>query len=406
MIQIAVLGFGTVGSGVVELIDKNQDAIRARFPEGVHVKYILDIREFPGSPYADRVVHDMNVILEDPEVSIVCETMGGKEPAHTFSKSALERGKSVCTSNKELVAAFGPELIRTAAEHNCSYLFEASVGGGIPVIRPLLSALTQEKITSILGILNGTTNYIMTRMEDEGMDFDEVLKIAQEKGYAERNPEADVEGHDACRKIAILSSLVAGKTVRYEDIPCEGISKITTEDMKYARSMNMAVRLLGMSRLDDDGSLYVRTAPFLVPEEHPLHNVSGVFNAVFIHGNMVDNLMFYGRGAGKFPTASAVVADVMDCARNIGRNIPVMWTDEVKTLADPMAESRQFFVRVDSSEKELAMALFRGAQEVLAEGMEGEFAFVTEEQTEAEFERKTRSLKTLKNRIRLLDLGK
>ena len=226
MIQIAVLGFGTVGSGVVELIDKNQDAIRARFPEGVHVKYILDIREFPGSPYEDRVVHDMNVILEDPEVSIVCETMGGKEPAHTFSKSALERGKSVCTSNKELVAAFGPELIRTAAEHNCSYLFEASVGGGIPVIRPLLSALTQEKITSILGILNGTTNYIMTRMEDEGMGFDEVLKIAQEKGYAERNPEADVEGHDACRKIAILSSLVAGKTVRYEDIPAGSPQRI------------------------------------------------------------------------------------------------------------------------------------------------------------------------------------
>ena len=406
MIQIAVLGFGTVGSGVVELIDKNQDAIRARFPEGVHVKYILDIREFPGSPYADRVVHDMNVILEDPEVSIVCETMGGKEPAHTFSKSALERGKSVCTSNKELVAAFGPELIRIAAEHNCSYLFEASVGGGIPVIRPLLSALTQEKITSILGILNGTTNYIMTRMEDEGMGFDEVLKIAQEKGYAERNPEADVEGHDACRKIAILSSLVVGKTVRYEDIPCEGISRITTEDMKYARSMNMAVRLLGMNRVDDDGSLYVRTAPFLVPEEHPLHNVSGVFNAVFIHGNMVDNLMFYGRGAGKLPTASAVVADVMDCARNIGRNIPVKWSDEVMTLADPMAESRQFFVRVDISEKELARTLFKGAQEVRAEGMEGEFAFVTEEQTEAEFDRKTKSLKTLKNRIRLLDLGK
>ena len=260
MIQIAVLGFGTVGSGDVELIDKNQDAIRARFPEGVHVKYILDIREFPGSPYADRVVHDMNVILEDPEVSIVCETMGGKEPAHTFSKSALERGKSVCTSNKELVAAFGPELIRIAAEHNCSYLFEASVGGGIPVIRPLLSALTQEKITSILGILNGTTNYIMTRMEDEGMGFDEVLKIAQEKGYAERNPEADVEGHDACRKIAILSSLVAGKTVRYEDIPCEGISRITTEDMKYARSMNMAVRLLGMNRVDDD----LKNIPFIM----------------------------------------------------------------------------------------------------------------------------------------------
>ena len=406
MIQIAVLGFGTVGSGVVELIDKNQDTIRSRFPEGVHVKYILDIREFPGNPYADRIVHDINIILEDPEISIVCETMGGKEPAHTFSKAALEKGKSVCTSNKELVAAFGPALIRTAAEHNCSYMFEASVGGGIPIIRPLLSALTQEKITSILGILNGTTNYIMTRMENESMSFEEVLKIAQEKGYAERNPEADVEGHDACRKIAILSSLVAGKTVRYEDIPCEGISRITTEDMKYARSMHMAVRLLGMNRQADDGSLYVRTAPFLVPEEHPLHNVSGVFNAVFVHGNMVDNLMFYGRGAGKLPTASAVVADVLECARSIGRHVPVCWSGEVMELADPYSESRQFFVRVDASEKDLALSLFKAAQEVKAEGLEGEFAFVTEEQTEAEFERKAKALSTLKNRIRLLDLEK
>ena len=406
MIQIAVLGFGTVGSGVVELIDKNQDVIRSRFPEGIHVKYILDIREFPDSPYADRIVHDMKVILEDPEIAIVCETMGGKEPAYSFSRAALEKGKSVCTSNKELVAAYGPALIQTAADHNCSYMFEASVGGGIPVIRPLLSALTQEKITSILGILNGTTNYIMTRMENEGMSFEDVLKIAQEKGYAERNPEADVEGHDACRKIAILSSLVSGKTVRYEDIPCEGISKITTEDMKYARAMHMAVRLLGMSRQTENGAVYVRTAPFLVPEEHPLHNVSGVFNAVFVHGNMVDNLMFYGRGAGKLPTASAVTADVMECARNIGRHVPVKWSDEVLQLSDPKSESRQFFVRVDAAEKDLALSLFKAAQEVRAEGLEGEFAFVTEEQTEAEFERKAASLSTLKNRIRLLDLEK
>ena len=243
MIQMAVLGFGTVGGGVVEVIDKNQDVIRKTVPEGIYVKYILDLRDFPGSPYNDSVTHDYQDILDDPDISVICETMGGREPAYTFTKKALERGISVCTSNKELVAAHGPELLEIAKEHNCSYLFEASVGGGIPLIRPINACLTQEDITAVFGILNGTTNYILTRMEKSGLSFENALREAQEKGYAERNPAADVEGHDACRKIAILSSLISGKTVRYEDIPCEGISRVTTVDFGYARSMNRAIRL-------------------------------------------------------------------------------------------------------------------------------------------------------------------
>lgn len=245
MINVAVLGYGTVGSGVVEVIETNKEVIDKRAGEELHVKYILDLRDFPGDPYEDRVVHDYSIILNDPEVSIICETMGGNEPAFTFSMQALKAGKSVCTSNKELVANHGAELIRTARENCCNYLFEASVGGGIPIIRPLNVALTAERIELINGILNGTTNYILTKMAEEGSDFDACLKEAQEKGYAERNPEADVEGYDACRKIAILSSLMTGKTVRYEDIYTEGITKITKEDFLYAKKMNKFIKLLG-----------------------------------------------------------------------------------------------------------------------------------------------------------------
>ena len=355
MIKAAVLGFGTVGSGVVELFDINRASVARRVPEGVEVKYILDLREFPDSPYADRVVHDFNIILEDPEIRVICETMGGKEPAFTFSRKALEKGISVCTSNKELVAAHGPELLRIAREHNCSYLFEASVGGGIPIIRPMNTSLAPEYITQIIGILNGTTNYMMTRMEQEDISFEEVLKDAQARGYAERNPEADIEGHDACRKIAILSSLMCGKTVRYEDIPCEGISSISMTDVAYARSMGRAVKLLGISERDEKGeTFYVRTAPYMVPASHPLHGVEDVFNAVFVHGNLVDNVMFYGRGAGKFPTASAVVSDMLDCALTIGQNIPVRWSDEPMQLSDPAQKVSRFFVRTDAAEKSKA----------------------------------------------------
>ena len=403
MINMAVLGFGTVGSGVGELIHRNQEVIRRSVPEGIYVKYILDLRDFPQSPYNSRVTHDYQDILDDGGISVICETMGGREPAFTFTKKALEKGISVCTSNKELVAAHGPELLKIAAKNNCSYLFEASVGGGIPLIRPIRECLTQENITSIFGILNGTTNYIMTRMEKAGLSFDTALKEAQDNGYAERNPEADVDGHDACRKIAILSSLMSGKTVRYEDIPCEGISRITETDFSYAGKMNMAIKLLGVSRRGNDGSFYVRTAPFLVRDNHPLHSVQDVFNGVFVHGNMVDDLMFYGRGAGKFPTASAVVSDVMECARNIGRNVECRWDDEVLKLSDPMKESFRYFIRVDSVEEKKAADLFGRFTVVEAKvPVEGELAFVTRMMTEREASQKCGEFKSIKQCLRLL----
>ena len=403
MIQMAVLGFGTVGGGVVEVIDRNQDVIRKTVPQGIYVKYILDLRDFPGSPYNDRVTHDYQDILEDGEISVICETMGGREPAYTFTKKALERGISVCTSNKELVAAHGPELLEIAKAHNCSYLFEASVGGGIPLIRPITSCLTQEDITAVFGILNGTTNYILTRMEKSGLSFEAALREAQEKGYAERNPAADVEGHDACRKIAILSSLISTKTVRYEDIPCEGISHVTTVDFGYARSINRAIKLLGVSRKLGDGKFSVRTAPFLVREDHPLHSVQDVFNGVFVHGNMVDDLMFYGRGAGKFPTASAVVSDVMECARNIRTNIGCNWSGEILPIADPKEETYHYFVRVDKEEESRAEEILHADFMVHYEGAPAdERAFVTAEMTEREYEEAAGSLSTVKQCIRLL----
>lgn len=404
MVEIAVLGFGTVGSGVVELLDRNRGAIEEKFPEGIHVRYILDLRDFPDSPYSSRVIHDYAQILADPEIRIVVETMGGLEPAYTFSKQALEKGISVCTSNKELVAAHGPELLKIAAGHNCSYMFEAAVGGGIPIIRPLNDALTQEYITSIVGILNGTTNYMMTRMENEGISYEDCLQQAQENGYAERHPEADVEGHDACRKIAILSSLMCGKTVRYEDIPCEGITEISTADFGYARKMGMAVKLLGTSRRGMDGTFYVRTAPFLVPKGHPLYGVEDVFNAVFLHGNMVDNLMFYGRGAGKFPTASAVAADICEEARTLGRNVPCRWDDAVMELTDAGTEIHRFFVRISSEEKSAAEKLFGSVKFVESDlAPQDETAFITDELSEEEFAGKASQLSTMKIRIRLLD---
>ena len=311
MINIAILGLGTVGGGVAEVIEKNQAEIKKVLGENLHVKYILDIRDLPG------VVKDINTIINDPDIKVICETMGGKEPAYTYTHLALERGISVCTSNKELVDAHGVELSAIAREHKCSYLFEASVGGGIPLLRTIREACGHEKISKIAGILNGTCNYILTNMK-AGKDFSDALKEAQEKGFAERNPAADVEGHDTARKIAILASLVSGKKISYEQVECEGITNVTSEDFAQAEAQGMSIKLLGVYDAENNS---VIVAPHLVPKESPLYNVNGVFNGVMVCGNMVDNLMFYGRGAGKLPTASAVVSDVIECARNIGKNI-------------------------------------------------------------------------------------
>ena len=279
------------------------------------------------------------------------------------------------------------------------------MGGGIPIIRPMNTSLAPEYITKIIGILNGTTNYMMTRMEQEDISFEDVLKQAQERGYAERNPEADIEGHDACRKIAILSSLMCGKSVRYEDIPCEGISNITMTDVAYARSMGRAIKLLGISERDwQTGTFYVRTAPYMVPASHPLHGVEDVFNAVYVHGNLVDNLMFYGRGAGKFPTASAVVSDMLDCALNIGANIPIRWSDEKMELSDPALNSSRFFVRIPASDIETAKQFFRGFKEVtMPGGPEGEAAFTTGSMKESAFEDCAKQLSEVRKVIRILE---
>ena len=398
MVQVAVLGYGTVGSGVVEVIEKNKEKINLRSEAELNVKYILDLRDFPGDPYEDKVVHDINLILEDEEVKIVCETMGGIEPAFTFSKRALELGKSVCTSNKELVAAHGPELLEIAKANKCNYLFEASVGGGIPIIRPMNYSLTAEKIESITGILNGTTNYILTKMEREGADFSEVLKEAQEKGYAERNPEADVEGHDACRKIAILSSLMTGKYVKYQDIYTEGITKISAEDFRYAKELQTSIKLLGMSKDTKDG-YEAMVAPFMISDDHPLHAVNGVFNAIFVHGNMLGDSMFYGRGAGKLPTASAVVSDVVDCARHLGKTIICIWDKEELSLKDYRDSSKEFFLRVKKEGWEKEKELFEIQQVV--EIIDGEVGIVTKEMTERAFEEKAAKLPEMITRIRM-----
>ena len=400
MIQIAVLGYGTVGSGVVEVIETNKTDINKKAAEDLAGKYILDLRDFPGDPYESKVVHDYNVILNDPEVKIICETMGGTKPAYDFTKQALLLGKSVCTSNKELVAAHGPELIKIAKENHCNYLFEASVGGGIPIIRPINYSLTAEHIDSITGILNGTTNYILTKMDREGADFEDVLKEAQEKGYAERNPEADVEGYDACRKIAILSSLMSGKNVSYEDIYTEGITKITSADFKYAKQMNKSIKLLALSRDAQDG-FFAMVAPFLISREHPLYSVNDVFNAVYVHGNMLGDSMYYGRGAGKLPTASAVVSDVVDCARHQGKTIMCFWDEEKVKVADVTSARRRFFVRISADQREAAMAVF-GAMAEVNVGLMKEFGFMTQEMTEKEFNEKIEKIGGCINRIRIM----
>lgn len=367
--KVAVMGYGTVGSGVVEVIAENQELIAKRTGEAVDVKYILDLREFPGDRFEDRIVHDVNVIMEDPEVGVVCEVMGGIGAAYQFTKMALERGKSVCTSNKELVAKHGPELLKLAAENSCSYMFEASVGGGIPIIRPLNNALTAEKIVAITGILNGTTNYILTKMEKEGADFADVLKEAQEKGYAERNPEADVEGHDACRKIAILSSLMTGKTVNSEKVYTEGITKVSAADFVYAKAMGRSIKLLGMSR-DLGDELSVMVAPCMISDANPLYMVSDVFNAILVRGNMLGDSMYYGRGAGKLPTASAVVADVIDCVKNAGKNVACLWDAEEAVIAEVGEVERSFFLRVEGSAIEAVKSAFPGGTVVNVDGRE------------------------------------
>ena len=402
MIQIAVMGYGTVGSGVVEVLSTNQASIDKRVGEEVRVKYVLDLRDFPGDPVESVLVHDFETIVNDPEVKVVVEVMGGVEPAYTFTKRCLLAGKSVCTSNKALVAAHGAELLQIAKDKNLNYLFEASVGG-IPIIRPLQTCLTADEIVEISGILNGTTHYILTNMTYGGASFDDALKDAQDKGYAERNPEADVEGHDACRKIAILTSLVSGQRVDFEDIYTEGITKVTAEDIKYADKLGRVIKLLAMSKKEADGKYYAMVAPFLIDAANPLYSVNGVFNAIFVEGNMLGDSMFYGSGAGKLPTASAVAADVVDACKNLNENLGFYWSDEKLVLGDTRDDKRRFLVRVkgDAQADKAAMEALFGPVEVVDADLAGEFGFVTVSLSEAEYaERAAKSDKIL-NRIRV-----
>ena len=395
--KIAVMGYGTIGSGVVEVLRINKEKIAKRAGEPVEVKYILDLREFPGDPMEDAIVHDYQTIANDPEIGIVVETMGGVEPAYTFVKAMLEAGKQVTTSNKNLVAAKGAELIKIAREHGVNFQFEASVGGGIPIIRPLNKCLTADDIEEITGILNGTTNYMLTKMTDEGADFDEVLKDAQAKGYAEKDPTADIEGPDPCRKIAILTSLVAGKQIDFEDIHCEGITKITAVDIKYAKAMNRSIKLLASSKKVGD-SYSCLVAPYMLKSTHPLCGVNGVFNGIFVRGNVLGDAMFYGSGAGKLPTASAVVADIVDMVKHQHTNIYIDWSQEKLEIVDYKDSVNAFFVRTSSDKAAVEVAF--GNVEYVENVEAGEIGFVTGEMTEAEFEEKSAKIEIL-NRIRL-----
>lgn len=412
MVKVAILGYGVVGSGVAEVIKKNSESIRQRAGTEIKVKWILDIRDFPDSPDKDVLTKNADDVFNDSEVSIVVETIGGARIAHEFTKRALMAGKSVVTSNKELVATHGPELLQMAKENGVSYLFEASVGGGIPIIRPLNQCLAANEINGITGILNGTTNYILTQMKKEGKSFEAALKEAQQNGYAEQNPTADVEGHDACRKIAILSSIAYNEFVDCENIYTEGITKITVDDMKYADAIDGVIKLIAVSK-KSGGKIFARVSPAIVRNEHPLSNVEDVFNAIVVNGDAVGDAMFYGRGAGKLPTASAVVADVIDIAKHPDSGTAGVWVRTEENNILPIEESTaRFLVRVNAKNiadaKKDILSVFGETDfvELHFKANDNEFAFISGKIAESEFAAKLDKLEsvpdiTVLNRIRI-----
>ena len=386
MFNIAILGFGTVGSGVYEVIKENNALLKQKTGEDIAVKKILDIRDFPDSEWESLVVHDIKEIIEDNDIDAVVETMGGTSPAFEFVRDALLSGKHVTTSNKALVAAHGTELLKIAKEKNVNFFFEASVGGGIPIIRTLTESYAGEHFKEITGILNGTTNYILTKMDAEGEDFEKALSTAQELGYAERNPEADVKGHDTCRKIAILASLATGKEVNFEEIYTEGITKIDTTDFEYAKHMKLSIKLFGDSKFED-GKVFAFVAPVMVERDHPLYMVNDVFNGIMVEGNMLGKSMLYGSGAGKLPTASAVVADIIAITKNKDKNIPFGWVNEKQAVADMNETSHKYFVRFKGKDTQFinkCKETFKDAKEVYLDGKD-EFALVTGLMKEKDF---------------------
>ena len=403
MVNVAILGFGTVGSGVADVLTRNSAVIDQRVDGLVRLKYILDVRDFPDSPYKDLFVKDFSVIENDPEVDVVVETIGGAKVALDFTQRALKAGKSVVSSNKELVATHGYDLLQLAKEHGVSYLFEASVGGGIPILRPLTACLAANELDQITGILNGTTNYILTRMIKAGLSFDQALKEAQANGYAEQDPTADVDGHDACRKICILAALAFGQHVYPDQVPTQGIRGVTLADVAYADSCGYKIKLLGRAIREPEGKVCAFVAPHLVSYENPLAGVEDVFNAIAVTGNAVGDVMFYGRGAGKLPTASAVVADVIDAAKHRDEKKRVFWAEGGEdTTVSPDGLASAWYVR-GSGDAGAAKAALPGARLLeRADAPAGEFALLTGPMTRPELDGKLACVKPL-SVFRVLD---
>ena len=391
--KIAVLGYGVVGSGVVELMHKNPESINSKAGTDIEIKYILDIRDFDDSPYKDLFTKDFNVILNDPEIDVVVEVIGGLNPAYSFVKESLLNGKSVVTSNKELVSVYGDELLQIARDNNKNFLFEASVGGGIPIIRPINQCLAANEIESISGILNGTTNYILTKMVREGFSFEDALKNAQQLGYAEANPAADIEGIDSCRKIAILASLAYGEHVNPDKVHTEGITDIKLEDIRYADEMGYSVKLLGTIRKNSDDTLYIMVAPFLVDKSIPLAGVEDVYNAILVEGDAVGISLFYGRGAGKLPTASAVVADVIDCAKHMKARKYLYWkSSDGSFIADYRNMPCRRYVRFNSDAKISCAEITAEFPDAVINANTDRITFISGEYNEYDFKSKLSSL--------------
>ncbi len=413
MVEIAVMGHGVVGSGVVEVLTTHRESIARRAHEEIDIKYILDLRDFPDSPYAEKFTKDFEVIVNDPEVHVVVEVMGGLHPAFEFTCRCMEAGKSVVTSNKELVASKGAALLKIARDHNVNFLFEASVGGGIPIIRPLHQCLAANDVIEIAGILNGTTNFILTKMIRESMPFDEALALAQKLGYAERNPEADVEGHDACRKICILASLAYGKHVYPDQVHTEGISSISLADVEYADNWGGVIKLIGQVKKQESGKLQIIVCPMFVPGDSQLSSVDDVFNGILVRGDATGDVVFYGKGAGKLPTASAVVADVIDCVKHFASRKYLFWEDGSKDyVEDYMEDSVSMYVRASSDDVSLALMnadkLFEGVTRLVRRNADTrEFAFVTKKMPEKDIHANLKALSKLGvdvlNTIRLGD---
>ncbi len=411
MINVAILGHGVVGSGAAEILINKKELLKKAVGDELNLKYILDLREFPDLPYADKFTKDFNVILNDPTIKIVAEMMGGVEPAYSFARACLESGKSVVTSNKELVAARGAELIAIAEKANANFMFEASVGGGIPILRPLMQCLCANDIVRIRGILNGTSNYILTEMIEKHVSLETALAEAQRLGYAERDPSADIDGKDACRKICILATLAYGRHVYPQFVKTEGIRNITLDDVAYAADFGCVIKLIGRAEKNADGKVVIGVSPALIKKTDPLACAGGVFNAITVNGDATGDVMFYGAGAGKMPTASAVCADIADCAKHLEKRKYISWQDGSEAdVADPNSEVSAYYIMVGTADSAAAeseiLGLFPQAKFLKRSGQpEKELAFITAADTEKSVREKTEQFKNclLKTRIRVLD---